>query len=167
MFETNRYLREQTLSTSLHSFFYLRTLGFDLGANQAVDRMRGARPGENAYMRSPGAPGRCVYAFSTLSNVDRFNKVFEDNKLPDAVRDTGYNDWLRTGDENANGTKMKGKFTLNAFNQQFNDQKVEQSKAPKDYTCSSSHEQTIHKVIYSFSSCGFSVMKQSFPSSFV
>lgn len=61
-------------------------------------------------------------------NIDKFNKIFEENQLPDAVRDTGYKDWLKTGDENANVSKMKGKFTLTAFNQQFNEQKVEQSK---------------------------------------
>jgi curved DNA-binding protein CbpA len=53
-------------------------------------------------------------------NIDKFNNIFEQNKLPDQVRDTGYNDWLRSGDSEAsNQPKIKGKFSLSSFNSQF------------------------------------------------
>ena len=52
-------------------------------------------------------------------NIEKFNQVFESNKLPDTVRDTGYNDWLKTGDIDAKQPEFKGKFTNTAFNKQF------------------------------------------------
>jgi len=61
-------------------------------------------------------------------NINKFNKIFEENQLPDAHKDTGYVDWLKTGDENQSAPKFKGKFTLNAFNQQFEKSVAEPSK---------------------------------------
>lgn len=52
-------------------------------------------------------------------NINKFNKVFEENSLPDGVKEVGYDDWLKTGDAGKEPTKMKGKFSLSAFNNQF------------------------------------------------
>ena len=54
-------------------------------------------------------------------NINKFNNIFDENKLPDAVRDTGYNDWLRQQTDDIQ-PKLKGKFTNTAFNEQFNNQ---------------------------------------------
>lgn len=53
-------------------------------------------------------------------NLDKFNSVFEQNKISDAS-DVGYNEWLKAGDD-PNQPKYKGKFTLNSFNKQFETQ---------------------------------------------
>lgn len=52
-------------------------------------------------------------------NIERFNQVFEQNRLGDKATDTGYNDWLRTGDDGKAAPKFNGKFTSTAFNEQF------------------------------------------------
>jgi len=55
-------------------------------------------------------------------NIDKFNQVFEDNKLPDAVAATGYDDWLRSADDSEAATQaaMKPKkFNISNFNSQF------------------------------------------------
>lgn len=52
-------------------------------------------------------------------NIERFNQVFEQNRLSDKVADSGYNDWLRTGDDGREAPKFNGKFTSKAFNEQF------------------------------------------------
>ena len=62
-------------------------------------------------------------------NIEKFNQVFESNKVPDVVRDTGYNDWLKTGDADSKPSEFKGKFTNTAFNQQF--EKTAQSEPTK------------------------------------
>jgi curved DNA-binding protein CbpA len=61
-------------------------------------------------------------------NINKFNKIFEDNQIPDAHKDTGYIDWLKTGDDNKSAPKFKGKFTADAFNQQFEKNTPEISK---------------------------------------
>ncbi len=61
-------------------------------------------------------------------NINKFNKIFEENQLPDAHKDTGYVDWLKTGDNDKTPSKLKGKFTLTAFNQQFEKNVPEASK---------------------------------------
>ena len=53
-------------------------------------------------------------------NIDKFNSVFDKNKIPDGTRDTGYEDWLKnTEDEAEKKLKFKGKFTNTSFNEQF------------------------------------------------
>lgn len=62
-------------------------------------------------------------------NIEKFNNVFEQNKIEDVVRDTGYNDWLKNDDVNQQQQKFKGKFTNTAFNKQFeNSSQQQQSK---------------------------------------
>jgi curved DNA-binding protein CbpA len=61
-------------------------------------------------------------------NIDKFNNVFDQNKLPDVTRDTGYDDWLKNAADNES-KKFKGKFTSTAFNQHFEkNTEVEPSK---------------------------------------
>lgn len=51
-------------------------------------------------------------------NINKFNEIFEQNKIPDAVRDTGYNEFLRESTD-SNQPKLKGKLSNEAFNAQF------------------------------------------------
>ena len=68
-------------------------------------------------------------------NVERFNQVFEKNRLSDKAVDSGYNDWLKTGDDGQAAPKFKGKFTSMAFNEQFEkSNKNEASKHLIKYT---------------------------------
>ena len=53
-------------------------------------------------------------------NIDKFNSVFDKNKIPDGTRDTGYEDWLKNAEDEAEKKlKFKGKFTNTSFNEQF------------------------------------------------
>jgi curved DNA-binding protein CbpA len=66
-------------------------------------------------------------------NINRFNRVFEENKLPDAAADTGYKEWMMM-DTNAtqpmtatkSAKKLSNKFNIDRFNEAF-----EQLPAPK------------------------------------
>jgi curved DNA-binding protein CbpA len=53
-------------------------------------------------------------------NMDTFNKVFEETRLPDPDGD-GYGDWLKNpqGDSSENPNKFGGKFNRSVFNEAF------------------------------------------------
>ena len=53
-----------------------------------------------------------------------FNKLFEENKLPDPDKDDGYGDWLKS-QENPRGSSqnaMRGKYNADVFNKTFEDE---------------------------------------------
>jgi len=59
-----------------------------------------------------------------------FNKLFEDNRLPDEGRDTGYGDWLSStggSDEVVADARLKGKFNQQAFEQVFREKAMAQT----------------------------------------
>ena len=63
-------------------------------------------------------------------DVSTFNKLFEDNRLPDPGRDTGYGDWLSSAegsDEVAADPRLKGKFNQTAFEQVFREKAMKQT----------------------------------------
>lgn len=51
-------------------------------------------------------------------NMDVFNKVFEETRLPDPDGD-GYGDWLKNPGESGNQNKFNGKFNRSVFNEAF------------------------------------------------
>lgn len=51
-------------------------------------------------------------------NMDTFNKVFEQTKLPDPDGD-GYGDWLKSEESSAQQNKFNGKFNRSVFNDAF------------------------------------------------
>jgi curved DNA-binding protein CbpA len=51
-------------------------------------------------------------------NMDVFNKVFEETRLPDPDGD-GYGDWLKNPGETGNQNKFNGKFNRSVFNEAF------------------------------------------------
>jgi len=56
-------------------------------------------------------------------DMNVFNKLFEENKLPDPDKDDGYGDWLKSQD-NSRGTAsaMKGKYNVDVFNRTFEEE---------------------------------------------
>jgi len=51
-------------------------------------------------------------------NLNLFNKVFEETRLPDPDGD-GYGDWLKNPDGQTNSNKFSGKFNRSVFNEAF------------------------------------------------
>ena len=63
-------------------------------------------------------------------DMSTFNKLFEDNRLPDPGRDSGYGDWLQEAkgsDEVASDPRLKGKFNQQTFEQVFRERAVAQT----------------------------------------
>ena len=63
-------------------------------------------------------------------DMSTFNKLFEDNRLPDEGRDTGYGYWLAASsgsDEIAADSRLKGKFNQQAFEQVFREKAMAQT----------------------------------------
>lgn len=54
-------------------------------------------------------------------NMDAFNKMFEQTRMPDPD-DEGYGDWLKTAAGEASGPKFSGKFNRDVFHQMFEDE---------------------------------------------
>lgn len=55
-------------------------------------------------------------------DMSTFNKLFEENRLPDPTRDSGYGDWLKSQDGSDSVTsdpRLKGKFNQEAFETVF------------------------------------------------
>ena len=63
-------------------------------------------------------------------DMSTFNKLFEDNRLPDPDRDSGYGDWLQSSggsDEVASDPRLKGKFSQQTFEQVFRERALNQT----------------------------------------
>ncbi len=56
-------------------------------------------------------------------DMNVFNQLFEQNKLPDPEKDDGYGDWLSGQDEQVkrNTKGLRGKFNIEVFNKTFED----------------------------------------------
>ena len=62
-------------------------------------------------------------------DMNTFNKLFEENRLPDPDQETGYGDWLKSqggSDESAADPRLKGKFNQQVFEQVFREKAVAQ-----------------------------------------
>jgi len=63
-------------------------------------------------------------------DMNTFNKLFEDNRLPDPGRDSGYGDWLASSggsDEVVSDPRLKGKFNQQAFETVFREKAAAQT----------------------------------------
>jgi len=62
-------------------------------------------------------------------DMNTFNKLFEDNRLPDPGRDSGYGDWLASSgsDEVASDPRLKGKFNQQTFETVFREKAAAQT----------------------------------------
>ncbi len=56
-------------------------------------------------------------------DMNLFNKLFEENKLPDPERDDGYGDWLKSQEGRGASTEvMRGKYNKDMFNKMFEEE---------------------------------------------
>jgi curved DNA-binding protein CbpA len=65
-------------------------------------------------------------------DMSTFNKLFEEHRLPDAGRDSGYGDWMSKGggsDEIAEDPRLKGKFNKQAFETVFREKALNQTSS--------------------------------------
>ena len=79
-----------------------------------------------AYSEEEAAP---IQLNAKKLDMTTFNKLFEDNQLPDPQRDTGYGDWLKGqggSEEAAADPRLKGKFNQNVFEQVFREKALQQ-----------------------------------------
>ena len=64
-------------------------------------------------------------------DMSTFNKLFEEHRLPDSSRDSGYGDWMSKGggsDEIAEDPRLKGKFNQQAFETVFREKALRQTQ---------------------------------------
>jgi len=65
-------------------------------------------------------------------DMNVFNQLFEQNKLPDPEKDDGYGDWLASQEESTKKTKnLRGKFSIDVFNRTFEEDAEEQAQLDK------------------------------------
>jgi hypothetical protein len=86
-------------------------------------------PASKNAMKLEDAPPVALNPKKLDMNV--FNKLFEENKLPDPDKDDGYGDWLKEQD-NTRGTQasMKGKYNADIFNKTFEEEARRTASAP-------------------------------------
>lgn len=64
-----------------------------------------------------------------------FNKLFEENRMPDPDNDDGYGDWLKTNKTTAPQADLRGKFNKDTFNKMFEDEAARsRAAAAGEYT---------------------------------
>ena len=76
-----------------------------------------------------GEEGPPVQLSAKKLDMTTFNKLFDENRLPDPQRDTGYGDWLKGqggSDEAASDPRLKGKFNQTMFEQVFREKALQQ-----------------------------------------
>lgn len=88
----------------------------------------------NAYRQSsapPALPDQPPVALSAKKlDMGMFNKLFEENRLPDPARDSGYGDWMKSqgGSEDVQmDARLKGKVTPQNFETVFRERALQQT----------------------------------------
>jgi curved DNA-binding protein CbpA len=93
-----------------------------LTAPVTMDHARASRAAE-----APVAP---VKLSSKKLDMSTFNRLFEENRLPDPTRDAGYGDWMSSqggSDEVAADPRLKGKFSQTNFEAVFRERALKQT----------------------------------------
>lgn len=93
-----------------------------LTAPVTMDHARATRAAE-----APAAP---VKLSSKKLDMSTFNKLFEENRLPDPQRDAGYGDWMASqggSEEVAADPRLKGKFSQTNFEAVFRERALKQT----------------------------------------
>jgi hypothetical protein len=66
-------------------------------------------------------------------DMNVFNRMFEENQLPDPDKDDGYGDWLKSQEpartQSASHTSLKGKYNVDVFNKTFEQEARRQTAA--------------------------------------
>lgn len=90
---------------------------------EETQRMSAPVTMENARAsRAEAEPVAPVKLSAKKLDMSTFNKLFEENRLPDPTRDSGYGDWLKSQDGSDSVTadpRLKGKFNQEAFETVF------------------------------------------------
>jgi hypothetical protein len=93
-------------------------------------RARGVNPTAPAPAGTPQLENAPPIALNPKKlDMSMFNKLFEENKLPDPDGDDGYGDWLKTADERGPAQAMRGKYNKDVFNKTFEDEARRQGGA--------------------------------------
>jgi hypothetical protein len=85
---------------------------------------------ENALPEIKEAPA--VQLSAKKLNMADFNRLFEENRLPDQDRDTGYGSWLSSqagSDDIQKDPRLAGKFSQQAFEQVFREKAMTQTSS--------------------------------------
>lgn len=78
----------------------------------------------------PPAASAPVHLSAKKLDMNTFNRLFEENRLPDPSRDTGYGDWLSSGtgpDTPATDPRLQGKFSQQTFETVFRERAAAQT----------------------------------------
>jgi curved DNA-binding protein CbpA len=77
-------------------------------------------------------PGKPIVINPKQLDMNVFNQLFEQNRLPDPEKDDGYGDWLASQEESAKKSKnLRGKFSIDVFNKTFEEDAEEQARLDK------------------------------------
>jgi curved DNA-binding protein CbpA len=71
-------------------------------------------------------------------NINKFNRVFDENKMPDEASDAGYKEWMKRRDPTSThasktAKKLTNKFNIDRFNAAFDELPATQSKSLTKY----------------------------------
>lgn len=78
----------------------------------------------------PPAKAAPVHLSAKKLDLNTFNRLFEENRLPDPSRDSGYGDWMSSttgSDEPAADPRLKGKFSQQTFEAVFRERAAAQT----------------------------------------
>lgn len=93
-------------------------------AARGIRQVAPAPKGTPQLQDSPEAPPIALNPKKLDMNV--FNKLFEENRLPDPDKDDGYGDWLKNQDarelSTASQAKLRGKYNKDMFNKTFEEE---------------------------------------------
>jgi hypothetical protein len=82
--------------------------------------------------RDASAPVAPVKLSAKKLNMDMFNKLFEENRLPDPHRDLGYGDWMKSANEDDERGGQKRFGSMNAWEDAFKQRAVQQATANRE-----------------------------------
>lgn len=78
----------------------------------------------------PPAKAAPIHLSAKKLDMNTFNRLFEENRLPDPARDSGYGDWMASttgSDEPAADPRLKGKFSQQTFEAVFRERAAAQT----------------------------------------
>lgn len=74
-------------------------------------------------------------------DMNLFNKLFEENKLPDPDKEDGYGDWLKSQESRGStAAAMRGKYNKDMFNKMFEEEAVKYNSAQQQDTALSKYK---------------------------
>ena len=99
-----------------------------MSAAVTMENARATRETAAASFALPDQPP--VQLSAKKLDMSMFNKLFEENRLPDPTRDSGYGDWLKGqggGEDVAADPRLKGKFSQDLFESVFREKASQQT----------------------------------------